>query len=108
MHSADNYIPAERFAYSLEQFRLMDAELSLLEAIARNIPPASDVPISPSIRFRRNVWGRGEFYNGVNSQPLAYDDLTSKIPIEQVLTAMEGHITRLTPQKNSRQHQDNI
>ncbi len=95
------YVNATRFEYTHEQSRLMDTRYSLLEAMAHSRPVINEVPISPSISFRRNVWGSGDFYNGVNSQPLSYDDLESKIPIEQVILAMDTHINRLIKRKES-------
>ncbi len=98
MHIKDTTLQRELFEFSEDQISLIEASQYLFEAMKISGTSECRILDLEGVIYRRDCFGSGNFYNGLNNQPLTYHEIVSKAPVSLITNSMRSQEQRLLAQ----------
>ena len=90
MQDVLTYILTERFEFSEDHIRIIDACHALFEAMRSRGVTECKIPELEGVTYRRDGLGNGNFYNGNNNQPLTYKEIVSRATVPQIVASIRS------------------
>ncbi len=102
MHNQDVRLSEEMFEFSEDQISLIEASQYLFEAMKISRISECKIPALDGVTYRRDCFGKCNFYNSRNNQPLTYNEIVSKAPVSRITTSMRSQEQKLLARLNSK------